>query len=42
MTHSYLFFFVAMVIVCIARFVNIYGLGWLAARIGKKKFTFTF
>lgn len=42
MTHSYLFFFIAMVIVCIARAVNIYGLGWLSRLIGRSKFSFTY
>lgn len=39
MTHSYIFFIVAMVIVCIARFVNVYVLGWIARKTTKGKFS---
>ena len=39
MTHSYIFIAVVIVILCIARFFNIYVLGWLGRRISKKQFT---
>ena len=38
MTHSYIFFVVVMVILCFARAVNVYVLGWLGRIITKKKF----
>jgi len=40
MTHSYIFFFIVLIILVVARFVNIYVLGWLGRKIGKNKFTF--
>ena len=39
MTHSYIFFFVVMLIICIARFFNIYVLGWLARKMTRGSFS---
>jgi NhaP-type Na+/H+ or K+/H+ antiporter len=38
MTHSYIFFIVVMVILCLVRAVNVYVLGWLARKFSKDKF----
>lgn len=40
MTHSYIFFFIVLMILCVARFVNVYVLGWLGRKVGKKRFSF--
>lgn len=36
MTHSYIFFFVVMLILCIGRFANVYIMGWLSRLFSKK------
>ena len=35
MTHSYIFFFVVMLILCIARFANVYIVGWVSKLLEK-------
>ena len=39
MTHSYIFFFVVLLILFLARFINIYLIGWLSRLISKGKFS---
>jgi NhaP-type Na+/H+ or K+/H+ antiporter len=38
MTHSYIFFIIVMAILCLARAVNVYVLGWLGRLLLKKTF----
>ena len=41
MTHSYIFFLVVLLILVIARFVNVYLLGGLCRLVANKKFSFS-